>query len=304
MSRFRGKVTNFFGIMAVTAFFRNFARLCRLTVGRRLLPMLELLSYPFFRNALAGIVLVSLTCALAGTYVVTRRRVFLTGGITHACFGGLGLGYFCGVSPVLCAAAFAVAGALGVDWLHRRQVRSDSAVAVVWAAGMALGTLFVSLSDGYVPDLNAFLFGNVLTVTPSDLWLYLAFAVVLGLFYLLAYPYIVAVSFDADFARTRRVPVTAVDTVMTVLTALSIVLTIKMIGIMLLISLMTLPQITAELFTSRYRRMLVYSAALSVACSVGGLLVSYFISVPASAAIVLLMILAYAVARVIRAASR
>lgn len=258
---------------------------------------MEILSYTFFRHALIGIVIISIAAAMIGTYIMTRRMVFLSGGITHACFGGLGLGYMLGISPIVCAAGFAVAGALGVDWLDRRNVRNDSAIAVIWALGMALGTLFVFLTEGYVPELNSFLFGNVLTITSSDLWVFAAFTAVLIGFYSVMYPYIVAISFDADFARTRRLPVTFVNTAMTVFTSLAIVLTIKMIGIMLLMSLMTLPQITAELFTSHYRRMLFASCALSLAGCVGGLFISYFISVPASASIVLLMTAFYILGR-------
>lgn len=259
---------------------------------------MEILEYTFFRNALWGILLVSVACTMIGTYIVTRRMVFLSGGITHACFGGLGMGYWLGLSPVGCAAGFAVVGALCVDWLHKRNVRNDSAIAVIWALGMALGTLFVFMTAGYVPELNTFLFGNVLTITPRDLWVMLTFTAALALFYTLFYPYIVAISFDADYARTRRLPVTFINTAMTVFTSLCIVLTIKMIGIMLLMSLMTLPQITAEIFTGRYRRLLILSGIVSIACSVGGLFASYYLSVPASATIVLLMIVSYIVSRI------
>lgn len=260
--------------------------------------MMEILEYTFFRNALMGMVLISVAAALIGTYIMTRRMVFLSGGITHACFGGLGLGYCLGINPLIGAAVFAAGGALGVDWLEKRRVRGDSAIAVIWAAGMAMGTLFVFLTPGYVPELNTFLFGNVLTVTTIDLWIFLAFTLVLAGVYILLFPYIVAISFDADFARTRHMPVTAVNTLMTILTALAIVLTIKMIGIMLLMSLMTLPQITAELLTHHYRRMLALSALYSMVCCTAGLFLSYFISVPASATIVLLMIVVYIVTRI------
>lgn len=259
--------------------------------------MIELLDYSFFRYALIGVMLISVCAAVIGTYIMTRRMVFLSGGITHACFGGLGLGYWLGINPIACAAGFAVAGALGVDWLHRRNVRNDSAIAVVWAVGMALGTLFVFLSQGYVPELNAFLFGNVLTITPTDLYIFGGFTAVLLLFQIFMYRYIVAVSFDQDFARTRRLPVTLINTMMTIFTSLAIVLTIKMIGIMLLMSMMTLPQITAEIFTSRYRRLILLSGAISLIGSIGGLYASYFIGVPASASIVLLLIFSYIVCR-------
>lgn len=262
--------------------------------------MLELLSYPFFTNALWGIVIISLASAMIGSYIVSRRMVFISGGITHACFGGLGLGYWLGVSPMAMAALFAVGGSLGVDWLAARRVRKDSAIAVVWALGMALGILFVSLATGNVPELNSFLFGNVLTISSTDLWLFLGFTAILLLYYIVFFPLIEAVSFDQDFARTRHLPVKWINISMTILVSLGIVLTIRMIGIMLLMSLMSLPQMTAELFVRRYLSMIILSAIISLIGCVAGLLVASLISVPASAAIVLIMIIIYGIAALIR----
>ena len=132
--------------------------------------MLDILSYGFFQNALLGVLTVSIAAAIIGTYIVTRRMVFIAGGVTHACFGGLGLGYFLGISPILMAGVFAVASSLGVEWLSKRQsVREDSAIGVIWALGMAIGTLFIFLTPGYVPELNSFLFGNILTISSADI---------------------------------------------------------------------------------------------------------------------------------------
>lgn len=257
---------------------------------------MELLNYPFFQNALIGIALISVMSAVIGTYIVTRRMVFIAGGITHTCFGGLGLGYFLGWNPMLMAGVFAVAGSLGVDELSRRNVRKDSAIAVVWALGMALGILFVFLTKGYVPELNAFLFGNVLSITRTDLWMFGSFAVLILLIFSIFGPLIMAVSFDEDFARTRHLPVTLVNTVMTVLTAVGIVLAIKMIGIMLLMSLISLPQLAAEALTNRYSRIMSLSGLLSLIGCVGGLWLSVIIDVPASAVIVILLAMIYFVA--------
>lgn len=256
--------------------------------------MTELLGFEFFRNALLGIVIISVVAAVVGTYIVTRRMVFISGGITHACFGGLGLGYWLGVSPMAMAALFAVGGALGVDWLSRRSVRRDSAIAVVWALGMAMGILFIFMTSGYVPELNTFLFGNVLSITRTDLAMFGAFAVVLGVFYGVMHRVVVAVSFDEDFARTRRLPVGFVNLAMTVLVSVAIVLTIRMIGIMLLMSLMSIPQMTAEIVTRRYRPLLWLSMGISLFGCVAGLFAAYYIEVPASAAIVLVLIAVYA----------
>ena len=132
--------------------------------------MSELLQYQFFTNAIWAVLIISVASAMIGTYIVARRLVAISGGVTHACFGGLGLGYFLGMNPLVMAGIFAVASSLGVQWIsERHRVREDSAIAVVWSIGMAVGVLFVFLTPGYVPELNAFLFGNILNVSPSDL---------------------------------------------------------------------------------------------------------------------------------------
>lgn len=265
---------------------------------------MELLNYPFFQNALIGIALISVMSAVIGTYIVTRRMVFIAGGITHTCFGGLGLGYFLGWNPMLIAGAFAVAGSLGVDALARTNVRKDSAIAVIWALGMALGILFVFLTKGYVPELNAFLFGNVLSITKADLWIFTGFTVVCIVIFAIFGRLITAISFDEDFARTRHLPVAFVNTVMTILTAVAIVLAIKMIGIMLLMSLISLPQLTAETIARRYSRIMVISGGVSLIGCVGGLWLSVIIDVPVSAVIVLLLTLLYILIKIVGLRSR
>ena len=262
---------------------------------------MEILSYSFFQNALLGVLFVSIAAGIIGTYVVSRRMVFITGGITHACFGGLGLGFFLGINPIAMAAVFAIAAATGVEWMSTRQnVRQDSAIGVIWALGMALGTLFIFLSPGYVPELTSFLFGNVLTITSTDIILFAAYLVVLLAFFAVFYPQILLCAFDPDFAATRRLKVSAINLAMTIMIAICIVLTIRLIGIMLLMSLLTMPQMIAEMFTNRFQHMMIISSLVSIACSVLGIFCSYWIAVPASATIVLTLVAAYAVARIIR----
>lgn len=260
---------------------------------------MEILTYPFFQRALIGLVLIAIAVGIIGVYIMSRRMVFLAGGITHACFGGLGFGYWLGISPVGMAAAAAVAGSLGVEWLSsRRKVRSDSAVAVIWALGMALGIIFIFLTSGYVPELNTFLFGNVLTITNSDLYWFAGFTAILLLATLRFHRLIAAVAFDPDFAKVRLLPVRLVNIVMTIFVAVAIVLTIRLIGIMLLMSLMSLPQMIAETRTHRFTAMMLLSAVVAAVAGVGGLFLSYYIEVPASATIVLLLIAGYAVASI------
>jgi len=266
---------------------------------------MDLLAYDFFRNALIGVVLISIASALIGTYIVTRRLVSISGGITHACFGGLGLGYFLGWNPLLGAAFFAIASSLGVQWMSARHlVREDSAIAVVWALGMAIGTLFIFLTPGYVPELNTFLFGNILTISSADLWAFAIFTVVLILFMGCFFHSIVICAFDADFARVKQLPVTFISTAMTVLVAVCIVLTIRLVGVMLLMSMLTLPQMIAETYTHRFRSIMLLSVAVSLVCSIAGVILATVIDVPCSALIVLTMAAAYIAARVSAAIMR
>lgn len=257
-----------------------------------------MLEYQFFINALIGVVLISAAAAVIGTYVVARRLVAVAGGITHSCFGGLGLGCYLGVSPMAVAGVFAVASALGVEWLSTRQrLREDSAIAVIWAVGMAIGVLFVFLTPGFVPELNSFLFGNILTISALDLWIFGAYLVVLAAFFLWQRRAIVACAFDVDFATVSHLPVRAINTTMIILVSVCIVLTIRLVGVMLLMSMLSLPQLTAEVYAHRFNRIMGISVVVSLLCSVGGLLLGTVVDVPCSALIVIVMAAAFFLAR-------
>ncbi|MBD5234388.1 MAG: metal ABC transporter permease [Bacteroidales bacterium] len=264
--------------------------------------MLQYLQYSFFQQALAAVVLLSVCSAVIGTYIISRRLVAISGGITHACFGGLGLGYFLGVSPVAMAALFAIGSSAAVESMSERfHLRQDSAIAVIWALGMALGVLFVFMTPGYVPELNAFLFGNILTVSPSDLWIFGAYAVLLAAFFIWKRRTIAAVAFDRDFAAVSGLPVRFISYTMTVFVAVCIVLTIRLVGVMLLMSVMSLPIITAEIFCHRFTPLMLLSAAISLVASVAGLLLSTIIDVPCSALIVLLLAAFFIIAKAVSA---
>ncbi len=198
---------------------------------------MNLLQYTFFQHALLGSLLASIACGIIGTYIVTRRLVFISGGITHASFGGIGLGLFAGISPILSAAVFSVLSAFGVEWLSRRKdMREDSAIAVFWTLGMALGIMFSFLSPGFAPDLSAYLFGNILTINQTDLWMLGILALLLtGFFYLFIRP-IVYIAFDREFARSQKIPVEIFEYLLMMFIALTIVACLRMVGIVLAIS--------------------------------------------------------------------
>ncbi len=259
---------------------------------------MDILQYTFFQNALIGILLLSLTVAIIGTYIVTRRMVFVAGGITHASFGGLGIGYYTGFSPTLSALIFATLSAAGIEWMsHSRRVREDSAIAVWWALGMAVGIIFIFLTPGYTPGLTEFLFGNILTITRGDIIIFAIFTLLLIAYTITHYRAILYTIFDRDFARIKGINTRLIDTIMMLFVAVSVVLSIRLVGIMLLISLLTIPHITAELFTSRYLRLIYLSGIISTLSGIAGLMVSAIINVPTGACIVLTLIIVYLLCR-------
>ena len=260
---------------------------------------MNILEYSFFQNALLGSLLASVLCGFIGTYIVTRRLVFISGGITHASFGGIGLGVFLGINPILSAMVFSVLSAFGVQWMSRRgDVREDSAIAVFWTFGMSLGIICCFLSPGFMPDLPSFLFGSILTIGQADLWLLAALLVVVAIVFALLYRTILSVAFDADFARSQRLPVAFIEYLMMALIALTIVGTLRMVGIVLSISLLTIPQMSANVLTHNFKRMIAWSIVIGWVDCLMGLGLSYALNVPSGASIIFVSILVYLVLKI------
>lgn len=259
---------------------------------------MDLLQYTFFQHALLGSLLASIACGLVGTYIVTRRLVFISGGLTHASFGGIGLGLYTGIPPILSAAVFAVLSAFGVEWLSKRKdMREDSAIAVFWTLGMALGIMFTFLSPGFAPDLSAYLFGNILTITASDIALLGVLSAVLAVFFGLYLRPIVSIAFDREFARSQGLPVAFFEYTLMMFIALTIVACLRMVGIVLVISLLTIPQMTANLFSHCFLRIVWLSIGIGYLSCLGGLLLSFYLNVPSGASIIFFSILIYAVCK-------
>lgn len=262
---------------------------------------MDLLQYTFFQHALLGSLLASIACGIIGTYIVTRRLVFISGGITHASFGGIGIGMFTGISPILSAAIFATLSAFGVEWLSKRSdMREDSAIAVFWTLGMAVGIMFSFLSPGFAPDMSAYLFGNILTITWSDLLLLGVVSAGLVLFFARYLNTILYVAFDREFARSQGIPVAFFEYLLMMFIALTIVSTLRMVGIVLAISLLTIPQMTANLFTHSFKRIICLSIVIGFLGCLGGLFISYYWKVPSGAAIIFFSILIYAICKLLK----
>jgi len=259
-------------------------------------PLLEIFSYQFFIYAIIAAVLSSIICGIIGSYIVSKRMVFLSGGITHASFGGIGIGYYMGLNPVAGAAIFAVLSALGIEYFSKKsQIRQDSAIGIGWSFGMAIGIIFIFLTPGYTPNLMTYLFGSILTISAMDLIFMAIVAIILIVFFSIYYYPILFISFDEEYAKTHKIPVAPFNYVLISLVALSIVMNIRTVGVILVISLLTIPQTTANLFTNQLNKMIIYSIIFALTGSFSGLFISYFLNVPSGASIIFSLVIIFAV---------
>ncbi len=251
----------------------------------------DILQYSYLSNALIACILSGITCGIIGTYIVARRMVFLCGGITHASFGGMGIAFYVGASPILGATIFAIAAALGIEWSNSHgKIRQDSAIGMVWGIGMAIGALFIALRPGYTSgDMANFLFGSILTVTQSNIIALSILAIVLIIGALLWHRPIMFATFDQNFASASGVAVKLINYTMAVITAITIVLSINTMGIVLLISLLTMPVVTANILSKDYKKIIPTSAVVAVVAGVTGIALSYYTEVPSGPAIIFML---------------
>lgn len=258
------------------------------------IDMLELFGYQFFINALLAAALVSVTCGIIGTYIVSRKIVFISGGISHASFGGVGIAYYLGINPMLGAALFAVITAVGIEHMSTRSViRRDTLIGMTWSFGMAIGILFIYLTPGYSANLMTFLFGNILTVSHLDLLLMALMALLTSSFFIIFFREILAISFDEEYARSQGIPIFLFNSILIALVALTIVICIRVVGIILVISLLTIPQATASLMSKKFKHIIFLSILWGFAASISGLLLSYFFRIPSGATIILVAIILF-----------
>lgn len=260
--------------------------------------LIELFAYDFFVKAFLAAVFASISCGIIGSYIVSRRIVFVSGGITHASFGGIGLAFLLGFNPLLGAVLFAVMSALGIQFFTKvAHVREDSSIAIWWSLGMALGIIFVFLTPGYTPNLMSYLFGNILTVTISELvWMFILNVVII-LFFAFYFRKILYIAFDEEFARAAGLPVALFNYLTITLIALTVVLNIRVVGIILILSLLTIPQATANFFTKDFRKMLILSSVFAFTGTISGLFFSYYLDIPSGAAIIFTLVVIFVLLR-------
>ena len=257
---------------------------------------LALLSFQFFQNALWASLLSAIVCGIIGAYIVVRRIVFISGGITHASFGGLGLGLYLGINPIVTACLTAVLSALGIEKLSQtNKLHEDSAIASIWALGMALGVLFMHLT----PGLSSYLFGNILLVSSLDLIALLALAIVLTALFTCYYRPILYSVFDSDFARSRGLNARSWNLAILIVASISMVLSIRLVGIMLLMSLLTIPQGIMLRYTTNFKYVIIGSIGLNLLGNLLGLILSVTLrDIPTGVLIILMQFIFLALSQI------
>jgi len=250
--------------------------------------MLDALNYEFIQNAIMAGILVSIASGIIGSLIVVNRMVFLAGGIAHTSYGGIGLAVYFGIPIFLGASLFAVGAALLISFITlKHRERTDTFIGLIWAVGMAIGILFVDMTPGYNVDLMSYLFGSILAVSQDDLWFMLALVVTIITFVTFWYRDILAVSYDSEYALLRGVHVRLFYTLILVLSALTVVIAIKIVGLILVIALLTIPIYIAEKLSNSLYSMMFLSAIVSTVFTLFGLIISYEYDITSGASIIL-----------------
>ena len=263
--------------------------------------MLEVLQYDFIQNALIAGILISIAAGIIGSLVVVNKITFLTGGIAHSSYGGIGLAIYLGIPVLFGATIFAVITAIIIAIITiKNRNRIDSIIGMMWASGMAIGIVFVDLTPGYNVDLMSYLFGSIIAVSKDDI-LYMTF---LDLFIISViiffYKEILAVSYDSEFASLRGINVKFFYTLILVLAGLCVVAAIKAVGLILVIALLTIPTYLAESFASKLSSMMIISSILATIFTILGLVVSYMYDISSGASIIIVAVVILAVVKLFR----
>lgn len=250
---------------------------------------LDALSYEFMRNALLAGLLAAVLCGVVGTFVVVKRLAFISDGISHAAFGGMGVCFYFGVDPLVGAVPVALVCALVLGLVDSEKIRSaDALIGVLWAVGVAVGVVFVYKTPGYAPNLMTYLFGNILLVTRHDLGVILGLALSVLFLLFVFFKGIVAVSFDEVFARVQGAPVRLFLCLLLMMIALTVIILIQVVGIILVVALLTIPPVVSLMLWKDLWAVLAGSVLIGVGITLGGLFLSFSYDLPSGPAIILL----------------
>ena len=263
--------------------------------------MLELFQYQFMQRALIAAVLVSISCGVVGSYVVIKKIVSLSGAISHAAFGGVGLGYFLGVNPVLAAIPFSIISAISIGGVKQiTNISEDTAIGILWSVGMAIGVIFINLTPGYAPDLFSYLFGSILTVSNTDLYIMFVLDLVIIAIVFLFRREFLAVSFDEEFSNVVGLHALLVYMLLLSLVALSVVVLIKVVGVILIIALFTIPAAISKQYTYNLRNLMILATILAIILTSLGLILSFIFNLASGATIVMVLAAAFLISYYIK----
>ena len=251
-------------------------------------------TYEFMQNAVIAGILASIIASIIGMVVIEKKLVMLTGGVAHTAFGGVGLGYLVGFEPILGGGIFAVIASIVIGCLNKKNDKlTDVFIAVFWAVGMALGTVFISLSSGYAPDLSSYLFGNILTVTKLEVIILAVLAVLITATFIVNVKYVQGYLFDEEFLQVRKVNVRLIEIITHILIALSVVVLIKITGIILVLALLAVPSATSIIISKRFVPRVIISAIIGVIYCFIGISLSYEVGLPTGATIIIVSSVIY-----------
>jgi len=250
---------------------------------------MEILSYEFIQNAIAAGILASIICGLIGPFVVSKRMVFVSDGLSHTAFGGLGIAYWAGINPLYGAVIFVILTAVIIGLFEEKSLyRNDLLIGILWAVGMAIGIIFIYITPGFAPDLMSFLFGNILTVPRSNIVFTGALVCIVLVIMSVFYKGFVSITLDEEFSRSRGLPVKSLNVGLLLLVAISIVALIQVVGIVLIIALLTIPVAIANELSIRFKTIMLISIVIGAIICLGGLWASYFVELPSGAVIILI----------------
>ncbi len=263
--------------------------------------MLEIFSYDFMINALIAGALASIAFGIVGSYIVVKRISYISGGISHTAYGGIGLGYFLGFSPLLGAVGFSILAAIVIAYLRTKKNNyEDTLIGILWSLGMALGILFISLTEGYAPNLNGYLFGNILVVPTNELYLMLALDLVIVLSVYFLYDKFLAITFDEEFAKVMGINVDFYYLILLILIAFTTVVLIKLVGIILVIALLTIPGAISLQFVKSLRNMMFLSTLIGFLFNFTGLIISYYLNISSGATIIIIAVISYIISLIFK----
>lgn len=245
--------------------------------------------YNFLQNAILGAFLASIVCGIIGTIIVEKNLVMMSGGIAHTAFGGIGIGYYLGIEPIIGGLVFTVCSALGIASINRHSKSNpDALIGMFWASGMAIGLLFIAISPGYPPDMTSYLFGDILTISVFNLKMIFAITLLVMLSITILYRYWKAYLFDEEFSKVLGINTSYMEYYLFVLISLSIVVLLNLVGIILVIALLTIPPSIAKHFSNRMSHIMLIAILFGWLFSFAGLYISYMMNMPSGASIILL----------------